>query len=145
MAKIVEGDKELIDLLTRKLPAHLGVKLLKDVNKEGAKVFQVEMKARVHPSFVKYVRLGASPTNKTGIMVGIHSDGYVMRFLEYGTKVRYAKLKSGKKAHRGQNTPNPMIQPAIERSVEPAIKAIFENLSQSISNFLKRNAKKIKK
>lgn len=144
----VFGAKEL-EQVFKQLPNELNVKILKAVNREGAKVYKSKMESNtpVGNDRIK-IKIANDKTNLTSIWVGVNPKQWWARWIEFGTKQRRTKgrgPKQFKKADRGKMNPRAFISPAIEAVTNQAIKAIFDNMGRTVNNFLKRETRKVNK
>jgi HK97 gp10 family phage protein len=142
------GAKELIKAL-EELPNQLGVQLLRDTNRSGARFIRDELKGVVPSQKARNkIQIKNDPDDKTAVQVGLTTDAYYVRFLEKGTIERKTKGKGPKQfkaAARGRITPRPFFDQMLERSSQSTVDFIFEKLGRTIESFLKRNIKKLNK
>jgi hypothetical protein len=87
------------------------------------------------------IQMGKGKSNDGRMIIGIDADGYVQRFIEYGTVVRQTK----KNANRGLMTPKPFIARLYFSKMEEVIKYVEKNAQELANKYLVRKLKKLNK
>jgi HK97 gp10 family phage protein len=146
-AELINMD-EIVEMINE-MPAQYGIAAIKAILHSGASEFREAYKSQSPSEDIsKSVRVQTDPDNRAGFLVGPTTDAFHARFMEFGTKIRKTHgdgLVMKKVANRGQMTPKPFAQIAIEMSNNVALDKIFENAGARLERFLKSKTKKLKK
>ena len=131
----LDGAKE-IDNILKKLPVQLQATLLRNINREAAKITQAEMIKNAPPGsdIPDNIKIKNDTENKSGVLVAPTSKVFWARFLEYGTKTREG---------RGSMSPQPFIKKSIDNTIEQVVKFITGNYGELINKYLEREVKKV--
>lgn len=139
--------KELDKLLSA-LPVDLQAKIWRSANRKAAKIALDKMKANIPGPYsdeVKNIRIASDKYNKSGVLVGIHPDGFKLRWVEYGTAQR--ETKGG--ANRGKIQPQPFIKKSIDESESQILDFVKKEygtiINKAIESRIKSTLRKIKK
>lgn len=78
---------------------------------------------------------------KTGLYAGVTPDGYVLRFLEYGTRVRVTSAGINRGRIRARHT----IEPVIDNRVKDVVDFFNNEYGDALADIMRRKIKRIDK
>ena len=139
----IEGLKEL-DKLLSELDTATQAKIYRSANRQGAKIILNEMRSNLpeaHKDDVKNLRIAADKYNKSAVLVGVHSDGFKLRWVEYGTVQR--TTKSG--ANRGVFAPTPFLEKSLDNTANQVINFLRNEYANEINKAIEKTAKRVQK
>lgn len=138
----IEGAKEVESAL-KNLPIDIQAKLIKGFLRKVGKKFIVDPLRtiiRYNEKLNNSIQVVSGSKNELKVSAGVTGSGYMLRWLDLGTKVRQTK----KGANRGQIIGKHQIQPHIESQIEPIVKYVSEEMTSEINKSLSRRLKKLK-
>ena len=145
------GTKEILDVLDKELDPKILRGLIKSTNRKALYVNIVKpLRSAVPSSLKKGIGMVADKEHKPdGFYAGAINakrklpkeppPGILLRFLEFGTKVR--TTKSG--ANRGAITPRPVIGPKILGSTGDVVNFFNKDFGQTLVELMQRKLKRI--
>lgn len=144
----IAGLKEMENTL-KELPVqfkrNIYRKVMKDaLRKEVLPEMKAETRKRFNDTVVKSltVRNSKSKKNFFGAIITFTTDGFITRFFEFGTKLRF---KRSTKAPTGKVNPDPYIERVHKKNIKPVIKYVNDNAGRLVEKFLKVELKKIRR
>lgn len=157
-------DEVLLSL--EKLPSRIQRKLIYETNRDILKTIVLpDAKSGIPYSTAtkKGVKVVKARGTDTGVYVGVTTDSFWLRFLEFGTAERatkgattqrrqtkrYKRLgrvgASGGGARRGRVNANPQLVRILESKTKDVLRAVQERYDQHFAKALTANLKKYKK
>lgn len=132
----LHGVKQVNDILNG-LPRQLAGQAIRSVHTTGA---NLKVKKAMPTKFKKNMRVAKKQRSKTDILVGLTTDGFIYRFLEYGTGPR--KKKSGAKT--GILNPRPQFEKLVVKKVGGLIKYYNKEYSELFARFIEKKSARLK-
>jgi hypothetical protein len=80
--------------------------------------------------------------DKSAVKIGVSTDYFWLRFIEYGTKLRFTRKK---KVNRGQLAARNRIINTIKNLTDPILKKVENDYGKIINDVLEKKIKKINK
>lgn len=157
----VDGLKEIDELLAG-IPKKLQSQLIKKIHREALKTQVLPAIRAAAPDRVtvrdgagyktidpaKYIKVLSAKRSKTGMIVGPTREAFVLRFLEYGTKVRYTRgggnyYKRRKKLNRGRLQPEPFIERVYRQKAGAVTRFVVNNYGKIMVNYLEAKNRRL--
>jgi hypothetical protein len=147
----IKGLREVEQAL-KTLPAAMHASILKSTNRDILNKF-IKPQLKNLPYQRKKFLIQGVRNDKTGVVIGISSENYWLRYIDKGTDARTTKTKykgpkkpaSYHNKHRGQIEGTGIISAAITSQESPVIKDISDNYSAIIEKHLNRKLASIKR
>ena len=140
----LEGLSEVMRAL-EKAPKRVKGKVLRTVHRKGLAKLRTELR-RAAPkrtgNLKKNIKIQNDRYNASGLLIGISSDAYYARFIEYGTVVRETRRTGD---HRGAIQAKPFIKPIFEKNYNYLINFYAANYRPVIEQALMKESKRISK
>ncbi|WP_017732715.1 HK97-gp10 family putative phage morphogenesis protein [Nafulsella turpanensis] len=142
----LEGFREVDDMM-KQLPMEFQAEILYKLNRKAANIVKKEMQANAPDSEGDHIResimIKRDPEDMTGVTVGVTSKkGWMVRFLEYGTK----KRETRKGADRGAITqPDPFVRESIDNTIDEVIQMFNTNYLKLVKRVVKKYNKTFRK
>jgi len=139
----LNGAREIIEALGE-LPEKVQKSIIKSfLRKTGQEKIVKPLKTLVNYSAEREstIKVVQANDDKDAVQAGVTGKGYIIRWVDLGTKER--KTKKG--WSRGKIEGRKQIQPFIESQVEEVVDYFNENLGEEINKILERRLKRLRK
>ena len=137
------GMSEILDALETLSPKTL-LNVIKSVQRKALTKNVVKPLRSAYPysdRSTKFVKIINDKNDKYSSWAGFSTEGYLVRWLEYGTEDRYTK----KGWHRGKIDPRPFVVPFLEDQAESVVEFFNEDFGTEIDKILTKKLKYIAK
>lgn len=140
----IEGLSEVMKALEN-APKRVTGKVLRTVHRKGLAKLRTELRQATPVktgNLRKNIKITNDKYNASGLLIGVSSDAFYARFIEYGTVIRETR-RTG--TVRGAVQAKPFIKPIFERNYNYLIEFYSRSYTPIIEQALMKESKRITK
>lgn len=157
----VEGLQGINEILAG-IPKRIQSQLVKKIHREALKAKVLPALRAAAPNEITirdgntyrtidpapFIKILSAKRSKTGMIVGPTREAYVLRFLEFGTKVRYTRgggsfYKRRTRIHRGILNPDPFIERIYRQQAEAVTRFVADNYRTVMVRYLEAKNRRL--